>query len=434
MDKKNWTPYGHLKDESKNDIRSKLKEFKTVSADTESQLVFLTPEKGGAMVDGKLYTTGKNAYITFKSGNKERTGLITHINTKPDSAGRYQISYARNKGFRRGAIFDTYVSLAKDITNEQEKKIVKGIEKQAFKVEKLSDSEIKERKEKSRSLWKQVALSAAISASLSLIISLACYHPVPTNDNTPNITIEQPSDQEQGPSVEDVKVNRVDLNEEDKQLLNEKIAQVLAESGKDVSAGVELQEMCYTPENTETNIDENKITIHLANYTMHVTCGDRLYEITSSGGDFQDVETFVESDMQNAAVAKEYQTVGGFVENNDYYNTFKDALSKKSGEKVKDVYVIVEKDGMKESFRKSHEGDTNYRYDADLLVVDGAGYQNAKTYTYSTTAKNTKAILDTIMSEVNNNVMNEAKLDDAKNFTAQGFGTVNHEASAEHNA
>ncbi len=433
MKKKNWTPYGHLTDQSRKNIKSKLEEFQTVSAAAETQTVVLTPEKGGGSVTGRLYVTGKNAYINYELGNKKRVGLITNIDTTPDSAGRYQISYARNKKLAGGAVFDTYISFDRQrLTLEHEKKFINKVEKQAFKVEKLSDKEIKDKRNKSIGKWTGGVLIAAALITAGIFIGRAT---VPAKDNggstppNPGSGIVQP-----GPTTEDVKVNRVDLTEEDKQTLNEKLAQVLAENGKDVSAGVELQEMCYTPKNTETNIDENKITIHLANYTMHVTCGDRLYEITSSGGDFQDVKTFVESDMQNATVAKEYQTVGGFVENNDYYNTFKDALSKKSGEKVKDVYVIVEKDGMKESFRKSHEGDTNYRYDADLLVVDGAGYQNAKTYTYSTTAKNTKAILDTIMSEVNNNVMNEAKLDDAKNFTAQGFGTINHEASAEHNA
>lgn len=450
---------------TKKQVSKILDSYKTEYKEEKVQPVsFVGVRKNGAgdevYSDVNLVIRDGRGYITYAYNDKEYVGAITKVVSRSDAPTSCDVEFVRPKYKEEGLVSDRRtVGFSKDLSQKEVKAFVKELkaakaETSSTKTfEKVSVDKKKEGRF-SRFIKKSEAIVLATILGLSAIgtigglggLGLGIYLVVHNNSHhektLPDDDNKKPDDNkkedEDGPSTQGGE-SSTNFSTSDQNIIQATNKVLEGRISGDVNP-VAIYKYAYKA--TADDILEEDITVAYK-YVVVAEEGDNLYYIsTVSNKECENAEELGNSIKDNANIDKVYTTVGSYLRGvvneekgedaEEYYQTFLDALESVKGKRVTDAYVKTEENGTKCQFRKSHEGDINYRYDAELAIVYGADYENVETEVYASTAKNSADILASIASEVVNSNTENGKLDRvaSKNYTASGLGTKGAETEA----
>lgn len=396
--------------------------------------------------DVNLVIRDGRGYITYAYNDKEYVGAVTKVISRSDAPTSCEVEFVRPKYKEEGLVSDRRtVGFSNDLSQKEVKDFVKEL-----KAAKLGTASSKtfekvpaEKKKEGRfSRFIKKAVPVMISALLIVsVVDLA----VDINNNNSHYEQVVPGDGNGGNGGQDGNGGQgqdgpttqggessTNFSTSDQNIIQATNKVLEGRISGDVDPAAIYQ--------YKTEAEDGTVSYR---YLVVAAEGDNLYYIsTVSNKECENAEELGNSIKDNANIDKVYTTVGSYLRSvvneekgedaEEYYQTFLDALESVKGKTVTDAYVKTEENGTKCQFRKSHEGDINYRYDAELAIVYGADYENVETEVYASTAKNSADILASIASEVVNNNTESGKLDRvaSKNYTASGLGTKGAETEA----
>lgn len=445
---------------TKKQVSKILDSYKTEYKEEKVQPVsFVGVRKNGAgdevYSDVNLVIRDGRGYITYAYNDKEYVGAITKVVSRSDAPTSCDVEFVRPKYKEEGLVSDRRtVGFSKDLSQKEVKAFVKELktakaETSSTKTfEKVSVDKKKEGRF-SRFMKKSEAIVLAAILGVTTIgtitgVGLGIAHlvmhnnshyeqVVPGDGNGGNGGQDGNGGQgQEGPSTQEGGESRTNFSTTDQNIIQATNKVLEGRISGDVDPSAIYQ--------YKTEAEDGTVSYR---YLVVAEEGDNLYYIsTVSNKECEKEEELANSIKDNANIDKVYTTVGSYLRSvvneekgedaEEYYQTFLDALESVKGKTVTDAYVKTEENGTKCQFRKSHEGDINYRYDAELAIVYGADYENIETEVYASTAKNSADILASIASEVVNSNTESGKLDRvaSKNYTASGLGTKGAETEA----